>query len=253
MRCGTLTPRFEPAPAGPGLPGSALVAGYRPGLAGPGAAILLGVVGGQVGAVVGRDPAGREVVVVIDPAGAAGPVRAECARRVAASRRVRVELGPGPGPGPGSGPESGPDLEPAASGFWLELPGYAGLGRRSLARLLDHARDHPVGLISVVLPGATHPATAVRLWRAAARQEVHRRRRPEESLAAAAGRLTGHRWEAASRFGIVDLRRPPVPPVPPLKRIGDWARDRLPARWYGWLAFRVKDARRRVRNYLFLD
>jgi hypothetical protein len=119
--------------------------------------------------------------------------------------------------------------------------------------LLDHARDHPVGLISVVLPGASDPATAVRLWRAAARQEVRRRRRPEESPAAAAGRLTGHRWEAASRFGIVDLRRPPEPPVPPLARIGDWARDRLPASGYGWLAFRVKDARRRVRNYLFLD
>jgi len=187
--------------------------------------------------------------VVIDPAGATGPVRAESARRVAASRRVRVQLDPGPGLGVRPGPGPGP----AAGGFWLELPGYAGLGRRSLTRLLDHARDHPVGLLSVVLPGATDPAAAVRLWRAAARQEVRQQRRPEESLAAAAGRLTGHRWEAASRFGIVDLRRPPEPPVPPLARIGDWARDRLPATGYGWLAFRVKDARRRVRNYLFLD
>ena len=184
-------------------------------------------------------PAGSGEVVTVRITGAGGLDRAECTRRVRASRGVRVELAAG-------------SAEPAGR-FRLELPAHAGLGRRSLARLVGYARRHRVGLVSVLLPGAADGSDPVRLWRTPAYRAVRERRRPGDDPAVAAGRLVGSRWAAATSFGIVDLRRPLPAREPVPVRVHRWALARLPAAGYARLAGRVKEARWRVRNRLFLD
>lgn len=160
------------------------------------------------------------VTVVVHPSGAPEPIRTECRRRLRASRRVRIQEIDAATPTPGA--------------CRLELPGYAGLARRSVARLCGYARAHPAGPVHVLLPGATGTAEAVRLW------------------CGGTDPAGPPRWEAASRFGIVDLRHPTAPP-PGLERVGQWARGWLPEPGYGWLATRVKQLRRRIRDRLFLD
>lgn len=186
---------------------------------------------------VPRPPAGA---VVVSGTGRAEPTLPDGVRRVRGGRRLRLPLGGSP--------------EGAAAGwFVLEAPGHAGFGRRSLVRLVRHARAHPVGLVNVLLPGATDGSAPVRLWRAAALQAAREQRGPEEPLAVAAGRLTGVRWEAGQPFGIVDLRHPAGHREPLPGRAARWLRHRLPARVDGWLAGRARELRRRARNYLFLD
>lgn len=184
-------------------------------------------------------PAGSGEFVAVRITGAGGPARAECLRRVRASRGVRVELAAGSG-------------DPVGR-FLLELPGHAGLGRRSLARLLREADRRRVGLVSVLLPGAATGCDPVRLWRVPAYRAVRTGRRPGEDLSVTAGRLVGVRWEAGSSFGIVDLRQPLPARVPAPVRVHRWALARLPAPGYARLAGRLKTARRRVRDRLFLD
>lgn len=174
-----------------------------------------------------------EVVIILDP-GAPERLVAECVRRVSASRRVRpyVRL---------ADPEAEPPGAPAGGRFVLELPWFAGLDRSSLPRLVDLADHRSADLINVLLPGARDAATPIRLWRSGAVVEAQQRR-------------SGVHWAAGTSFGIVDLRCPPVRPVSALLvRVGWLARDRMPAPAYAWLAPRVKNARQRVRNYLFLD
>lgn len=182
----------------------------------------------------GRGPGGFPVVaVVIHPGGAPEPVLSECLRRVRASRRVRLRVVGEPA-APQAAAPAPPAAGPPSGGCRLELPGYAGLGRRSVARLCDHARTHPAGPLHVLLPGATGGAEVVRLW------------------CGGTDPAGAPRWQAASEFGIVDLRQPAAP-LPRVERVGRWARGWLPAPAYGWLASGVKQLRRRVRQRLFLD
>lgn len=184
--------------------------------------------------MTGRRPRGTVEVVVLVDRGAPERLVHECIRRVRASRRMRTEVRR-------AGPKLAAGADPAAVGgpagprWYLELPWYAGLGPGSLAGLAELAGSQPDRPVNVLLPGARDGSAPVRLR--------HR------AVASA-----GPRWEAGSALGIIDLRRPPERArVPLLPRIGRLLRGRMPPAAYSWLASGVKVARRRVRNYLFLD
>nr|MDT0660204.1 glycosyltransferase [Micromonospora sp. DSM 115978] len=116
------------------------------------------------------------------------------------------------------------------SPFLLKLPPYAGFDVDTIRKMINFVDKRQIGLLRVLLSGASSRQDAVALWRTSAVSRAMRVRRPDEPLDKVVAEVAGERWVSGRDLGLIDLRLLPEDElVPPRPRRVTW-----PGHHTGW-------------------